>query len=174
MTSRVLALVLTVLATAPMAAAQDAGSSAPRFQVTPEGNGVVRLDTQSGAVSHCAPRGNIWYCDPPADAAGNISPATATPAGATAATGTADRTPPPADVAAELANVSHAVDELTARVDDLAARLERATAPSAVTAQPQAAPRPAAAAGQVSPASQVVGRFLALVHRLKHGADQRS
>jgi hypothetical protein len=52
-----------------MGTAAPAQEPAGRFQVTPgEGGGFVRLDTRTGAVSHCARRDNAWYCEPLAGA----------------------------------------------------------------------------------------------------------
>jgi hypothetical protein len=34
-----------------------------RYAVQPSDDGFVRLDTQTGAVSHCGRREGVWFCD---------------------------------------------------------------------------------------------------------------
>lgn len=49
------------------ALAADATAPAPaagRYDLTPAETGFIRLDTQTGATAHCAPREGVWYCDP--------------------------------------------------------------------------------------------------------------
>jgi hypothetical protein len=36
-----------------------------RYTISPADEGFVRLDTQTGTVTHCAPAGDVWRCDPP-------------------------------------------------------------------------------------------------------------
>ena len=52
-----------------MGAGAPAQEPAGRFQIAPgESGGFVRLDTRTGAVSHCARRDSGWYCEPLAGA----------------------------------------------------------------------------------------------------------
>lgn len=55
----VLAVAGALLAQAATASAQDAGG---RFTMTPSPEGLVRLDTQTGAVSLCAKKDGEWAC----------------------------------------------------------------------------------------------------------------
>lgn len=45
------------------AIAENVNSSAGRFQIAPDRDGFVRLDTMTGAVSHCHKREGTWRCD---------------------------------------------------------------------------------------------------------------
>lgn len=49
----------------PLAAQDRPG----RYTMTPSGDGMVRLDTETGEVSLCAKRDNDWSCAPVADSA---------------------------------------------------------------------------------------------------------
>jgi hypothetical protein len=86
------------------ASAQQAGTG--RYQVQPSVDGFIRLDTETGAVSHCARRDNVWRCDVLA----------------------ADRSAIEA-VAAEVKVLSDRLDALSARIDALEARGEAVTPP---------------------------------------------
>ena len=61
-----LALVLAVAVAAPLAAEEPPGL---RFEIAPGEAGVTRVDTQTGAVSHCTARNGAWICEPAAVAA---------------------------------------------------------------------------------------------------------
>jgi hypothetical protein len=62
---RFLIVAALLLAAAP-AVAEDAGAPG-RYAIQPSDDGFVRLDTESGAVSHCRRTDNIWRCQPIAD-----------------------------------------------------------------------------------------------------------
>jgi hypothetical protein len=42
------------------AAAEDAGLG--RYQIAPDGDGFVRLDTETGALAHCDRSDGVWRC----------------------------------------------------------------------------------------------------------------
>jgi hypothetical protein len=42
-------------------AAQDAGTG--RYAIEPSVDGFIRLDTETGAISHCTRRDNVWRCE---------------------------------------------------------------------------------------------------------------
>jgi len=44
------------------AVAQDAAPGAGRFQIAPDGDGFVRLDTETGALAHCDKSEGVWRC----------------------------------------------------------------------------------------------------------------
>ena len=44
------------------ALAQQAGSDHGRYQIAPDGDGFVRLDTETGALSHCERSDGVWQC----------------------------------------------------------------------------------------------------------------
>jgi hypothetical protein len=45
------------------AAADDPPPDAGRYSVLPSPDGFIRIDTATGAVSHCGKREGAWYCD---------------------------------------------------------------------------------------------------------------
>lgn len=51
------------------AVAQDAG----RFQAQPTGDGFIRLDTRTGATSHCTRAEGVWRCQPVIEETGTLS-----------------------------------------------------------------------------------------------------
>ena len=57
--SRVVMLAALGLAVAPASAEEPAG----RYSVLPSSDGFIRVDTATGAVSHCGKRDGAWYCD---------------------------------------------------------------------------------------------------------------
>jgi hypothetical protein len=52
------------LAAAFLALAASAQAEEGRFALSPSREGVVRLDTATGATSRCAPVKGIWRCEP--------------------------------------------------------------------------------------------------------------
>ncbi|MGN6461481.1 MAG: hypothetical protein ACTHLY_09750 [Pseudolabrys sp.] len=51
----------------PPATGKTADEAPPRYRFSPSGDGFVRLDSQTGEVSYCAPRTAGWACQPAAD-----------------------------------------------------------------------------------------------------------
>jgi hypothetical protein len=98
---RRLFLTATVLCAAAPVAAQEVG----RYELAPGANGFIRLDTRTGATSHCAPEDGVWRCAPLIEDAGVLA------AGLEA-------------LAARVDTTTAALAELGARVDALAARVE--------------------------------------------------
>lgn len=49
------------------ALAEDAAPGAGRYAIQPSDDGFVRLDTESGAVSHCTRTDGVWRCEAVAD-----------------------------------------------------------------------------------------------------------
>ena len=115
---------------------------AGRYQLAPGAEGFVRLDTRTGATSHCTRREGVWRCQPVIEEAGMLAPELEA-------------------LSAKVAGLAAALAELSARVDGLAARVDQPS--PAVTVEPAA---PAAERGVVATA---VERLLALVRLLKHG-----
>jgi hypothetical protein len=58
---RLLVIAFAGIAAFGIAAAQERTVS--RYAVEPSADGFVRLDTETGAVSHCTRREGVWYCD---------------------------------------------------------------------------------------------------------------
>ena len=57
-------LFLAALLALPIAAAgQDASAPSGRYQISPDEDGFVRLDTRTGAMTHCGKREGAWRCD---------------------------------------------------------------------------------------------------------------
>ena len=103
------------------AAAQDGVPPAGRFQLAPgEGGGFVRLDTRTGAVSHCRQENGVWRCEPIMDS------------------GLADRLTALSD---KVDRLSADLDRLSLRVDKLAADAGRAAGSPPPATRPQASRR---------------------------------
>jgi len=124
----------------PAAAPAGAG----RYALNAARDGFVRLDTATGAVSHCSQEAGVWHCDTIAGEDATLK------ARLDALTG-------------EVAKLSAAVAALGARVADLAVGA-KSTAPVA----PVAADPPIE--GRAGFAGRAVDRFLAMVRALRHGA----
>ena len=60
---RSLAVVLILAATCAAAFAEDAAPAPGRYAIRPADDGFVRLDTQTGAVTHCGQQDGVWHCD---------------------------------------------------------------------------------------------------------------
>ncbi|MBN8997671.1 MAG: hypothetical protein J0H63_15465 [Rhizobiales bacterium] len=58
--SRIAILAAIGLAAWPALAADE---PAGRYSVLPSSDGFIRVDTATGAVSHCGKRDGAWYCD---------------------------------------------------------------------------------------------------------------
>jgi hypothetical protein len=125
----------------PAAAPAGAG----RYALNAARDGFVRLDTATGAVSHCSQEAGVWHCDTIAGEDATLK------ARLDALTG-------------EVAKLSAAVAALGARVADLAV----GNAPTAPVAEKPVVERRAGFAGRA------VDRFLAMVRALKHGAPPAS
>ncbi len=145
-TRSLIVLVTIVLAAVGVpAAAQDGVPPAGRYQLAPgDGGSFVRLDTRTGAVSHCRQERGVWRCQPIMDS------------------GLADRLTALSD---KVDHLSSGLDRLSLRVDKLAAD---AAAPPAAPA-----PADQAAGKSEGFAQKVVYRLLEMIRTLKHGhADQ--
>ena len=122
--------------------AEEAPASAGRYQIAPDEDGFVRLDTETGAMSHCAKREGAWQCD-----------------GLTADRSASD---------ARIEGLVREVETLTKKVDDLATRLatlekgRSADAPTAGT--PPGDPELDRA---LSFAERLMQRFFDMVRELK-------
>jgi hypothetical protein len=138
---RLFLFVAAALAVAMPGIAAEA-PEAGRYTLAPDANGFIRLDTRTGATSHCAPEDGVWRCEPLIEETGALA------AGLEA-------------LAARVDSVSAAMAELGARVDALAARVEASPAAGDVA--------PIEERGLVATA---VARLLALVRLLKHGAAE--
>ncbi len=134
-------VVIALAVIAAPAAAQDAASPAGRFQLAPgKDSSFVRLDTRTGAVSHCRQIDDVWRCQPIMDS------------------GLADR----------LTALSAKVDRLSSKVDDLSLLVnERAT--GAGTPPPASASSDRATGKPAGFARTAVHRLLEMIRVLKHG-----
>ena len=146
-TRSLIVLVAIVLAAVGVpAAAQDGVPPAGRFQLAPgDGGSFVRLDTRTGAVSHCRQENGVWRCQPIMDS------------------GLADR----------LTALSDKVDRLVHRPRAVCRCASILWPP--VLARRRVRPRPATQAGREPAgfAQTAVHRLLEVIRTLKHGhADQ--
>ncbi len=64
-----LAAAFGLVALSPPAAGQDAG----RYQAQPTAEGFIRLDTRTGATSHCTRDEGVWRCQPVIEDVGALS-----------------------------------------------------------------------------------------------------
>src|SRR5690606_31051714 len=49
------------------ATAAAPATQAGRYQISPDERGFVRLDTETGAMSHCGQQQGVWRCEPLAE-----------------------------------------------------------------------------------------------------------
>lgn len=59
---RAILLVVGGLLLSCSAVAEDAGPAPGRYQIAPDGDGFVRLDTETGALAHCDRSDGVWRC----------------------------------------------------------------------------------------------------------------
>ncbi len=145
--SIILAIIAATAVVVP-AAAQDGAPAAPpagRYQLTPGADSsFVRLDTRTGAVSHCLPqKSGVWHCDPIMDS------------------GLADRI---TALSGKVDRLATDLGDLSQRVDGLAAG---AGAPAPAAASERTAGRPEGFA------QTAVYRLLEMIRTLKHGRADR-
>ncbi len=126
-----------LLGVAGPAAAQDAAPG--RFNIAPSETGFVRMDTRTGAVSHCSRRDGRWFCEPIPDVGA------------------------PAEV--RLDAVEDALEELRQRVEALAEAVVGQPRPEA--GQAVAPAETAAAETRRGFAVEVMERFRTLVRGLR-------
>lgn len=141
MHSLIAVVALVSAAVAVPAAAQDSAPPPGRYELTsgPD-NSFVRLDTRTGAVSHCRQDGGVWHCDPIMDS------------------GLADR----------LTALSGKVDHLSADLGRLSLRVD-ALATAGSTPPPAADAGDGARGKPVGFAQTAVHRLLEMIRMLKHG-----
>ena len=138
---RRLTFAFAVLVAAPVLAAETADGPG-RYALGPSSDGFVRLDTATGAVSHCVQTNDVWRCEPlPQEDAALRSKLDA--------------------LTAEVKRLSALLSALDARVASLAA----VAPPAAPVAE-----GPAQGSEQ-SLAREAVGRFMDMVRRLKRGGE---
>ena len=137
-----------VIAVAGLIAAVPAapGEEAPgRFALKPSADGFIRLDTRTGAASHCSRRDGVWRCEPFAEES--------------------------AAVEARLARIEAEIAALKDAVAALTARLDAAAAPAPASAAPMAAGPEAGEPPGFS--ERLMQRFFALVREMKGGKEEQ-
>jgi hypothetical protein len=134
-----LPLALAFSSVAASAQAEDAG----RYTLGASRDGFVRLDTATGAVSHCTQAKGVWRCQPlPADT---------------------DRV---GALATEVAALAAKVAALKARLDVGSTPVETVSVPALAGDKSESLSRPGP-----SLLTLAMDRFLDLVRTLKHGRD---
>ena len=126
------------------AAAQDDVPPAGRYQLAPgEGGSFVRLDTRTGAISHCRQQDGVWHCQPIVDSG----------------------------VKDEVRALSDRVDRLSTDLDRLSQRVDTLAADAALPAPPAASAGTADGPPRKPHgfAQTIVYRLLEMVRTLKHG-----
>lgn len=164
---RIVIAIAAIVLVAPVFAADNAsGPAKPHFELTPSDTGFTRLDTTTGALSHCDEKGGVWYCNPLIEAdgpiAGRIDALAAEVAALTEAI---------ADLPSDVGVTVGRLDLLAAEVAALAGRVEALAA-----APPVVQPRPSPEASPPAPSlvAAAVERLLAMVWTLKHGRETPS
>jgi len=137
-------VIVMAIAGLTAAAAAAAGEEPPgRFALKPSADGFIRLDTRTGAASHCGRRDGVWRCEPFAEES--------------------------AAVEARLARLEAEIAALRAAVAALTVRLDTA-AVSAVEAAPvEAGSKSDQTPGFTE---RLMQRFFALVREMKGGSRQ--
>jgi outer membrane murein-binding lipoprotein Lpp len=134
-----------VLSLAAPAAGQDASAPSGRYQIAPDEDGFVRLDTRTGAMTHCGKRDGAWRCDVLAE----------------------ERS----DLEQRIDALAGKVDSLSAEIARLADRLAAVEARPGAAASQGAAPSPDARDEDfdeaLSFAERLMRRFFELVRELK-------
>ena len=145
--SRLVPVLAGVIVFAIPGLADEAKPAAGRYALAPAADGFVRLDTETGALSHCAEQDGVWRCEPLAEAD--------------------DATRQELDALSnELSRLTAAVAAMGERVDALAARLDRGVAAAPTAGDEQR--RTEAALGF---AEKVMRRFFQMVREMK-SADE--
>lgn len=143
-------LVFAATALAVLGTAWAAEPAKPHFTIDSSRSGFVRLDTQTGAVTHCSATKGKWTCDGILAADANLGLRVDA-------------------LAVEVARLAASTAALTARVEQLATNGAAARVSQGGTAQPAVTAQPVA---RKTIADRIVGRFLAMVRLLKHGKGE--
>jgi outer membrane murein-binding lipoprotein Lpp len=134
-----------LLSLAAPAAGQETPAPSGRYQIAPDEDGFVRLDTRTGAMTHCGKREGSWRCDVLAE----------------------ERS----DLEQRLEALAGKVDALSAEVARLADRLAAVEAEPGAAQSPGAAPSPEAREEDfdeaLSFAERLMRRFFDMVRELK-------
>lgn len=140
----ILLLIGTLLLSVP-ALGQDSALPLGRYQIAPDADGFVRLDTRTGALTHCGKRDGAWRCDVLAE----------------------ERS----DLEERVAALRDEVASLTAGLDRLASRLAAIEGKLGAPAPPTAAAPPTDDEKELdealSFAERLMKRFFELVKELK-------
>ena len=57
------AIVLAAALLLPAVVASGAVTPSGRYSIEMQADGFIRLDTQTGNISHCSNRAGVWFCD---------------------------------------------------------------------------------------------------------------
>jgi len=60
--SRLILFLASGLLLAGVATAQESTSNSGRYEIAPDGDGFVRLDTETGTLAHCGKSDGVWRC----------------------------------------------------------------------------------------------------------------
>jgi hypothetical protein len=133
------------------AAAEEPQKGTGRYAVSPSDDGFIRLDTETGATTHCGRREGVWRCDVLAE----------------------DRSA----LEAKIDALGDKVAALSAEVDKLAASVAALQAAQSETAKPPTAPPPLTEEDrQIDQASRfaerLMHRFFDMIRALKRDETQ--
>jgi hypothetical protein len=141
---------LAAVAVVLLGTAMAAEPAKPRFALDSARDGFMRLDTQTGSVTHCSALNGKWSCDAVLPADTNLGPRVEA-------------------LATEVARLATETAALAARVEQLA---QNAASTPTVQSSSVGQPVRAVASQPVarrSVSDRIVGRLLAMVRLLKHG-----
>ena len=144
---RSLLAALAALAFIGPALAQDAKPGPGRYAIEPSMDGFIRLDTTTGAVSHCNRREGVWHCDVIVEDAAGLS--------------------------AEIGKLSAEVAKLAGEVADLRSRVEVLDGHAAAGSGPVVS-EDAEADQAKGFAERLMQRFFGLVREMKRDSADRS
>ena len=133
--------------TAPVLA-QEPGSGAGRYRITPSEEGFTRLDTETGAISRCGKRDGVWYCEPLAEADSGLERRLD-------------------GFVREVARLSDKVDTLSLRIESLARRLDAVAERTRSGAGPTAEEEARRSEEAFGLAEKVMRRFFDMVRDMK-------
>jgi hypothetical protein len=146
--NRPILLLAALLSLSTSASGQDAPAPPGRYQIAPDEDGFVRLDTRTGALTHCGKQEGAWRCDVMAEERSDLEQRLDALAGKVDA------------LTAEL-------DRLTASLSAMERKFQASPSPPPSATAPSVSPREEELDEALSFAERLMRRFFDLVRELK-------